>query len=322
MLWCEYKDGKWGEPHIKPYGKIEVSPALHTLHYGQAIFEGQKAYRMADGKIGIFRAHDNFLRLNKSAERMCIPAIPEDVFMNGLRALIEIDKEWVPRNESISLYIRPFMYGSSEFIAARPSEEYVFCILTSPSGPYYAGDVKVYIEEKYVRSADGGVGYAKAAGNYGGSFYPTKKIQQKGYTQIIWTDHRNHELIEESGTMNIAFVIDGVLRTPPLSERILAGITRDSVLTLARDWGMEVKEAPIKVNEIIQAIEEGRLTEAFGMGTAAIISSISTIGHREKDYPIPPQGSDSFATKIKAELGGIRSGRIEDKYGWMEVIEN
>jgi branched-chain amino acid aminotransferase len=320
MFWCEYKNGKWGEAEIKPYGKIEVSPALHTLHYGQAIFEGQKAYRMANGKVGIFRAHDNFLRLNKSAERMCIPAIPEEIFTKGLRTLVELDQEWVPRDESISLYIRPFMYGSSEFIAARPSEEYVFCILTSPSGPYYSGDVKVYIEQQYVRSADGGVGYAKAAGNYGGSFYPARKIQQKGYTQIIWTDHRNHELIEESGTMNIAFVIDGVLRTPPLSERILAGITRDSVLTIARDWGMKVQEAPIKVEEVIDTIKDGRLTEAFGMGTAAVISPISTIGHCDKDYQIPPQGSDSFATKVKAELAGIRSGRIKDKYGWMEVI--
>jgi branched-chain amino acid aminotransferase len=320
MLWCEYKNGAWQEPEIKPYGKIEVSPALHTLHYGQAIFEGQKAYRMADGRVGIFRAHDNFLRLNKSAERMCIPQIPEEIFMDGLRKLIEMDKNWVPKDESISLYIRPFMYGSSEFIAARPSEEYVFCILTSPSGPYYAGDVKVYIEEKYVRSAAGGVGYAKAAGNYGGSFLPAKKIQEKGYTQIIWTDHVNHELIEESGTMNIAFVMNGVLRTPPLSDRILAGITRDSVLQIARSWGMTVEEKPITTFEVIEAIKDGSLTEAFGMGTAAVISPISTIGFREKDYTIPAQGTDSFATKVKAELAAIRSGRKADSFNWMEII--
>ncbi|MCC5916661.1 MAG: branched-chain amino acid aminotransferase [Cryomorphaceae bacterium] len=320
MLWCEYKNGKWGEPHIKPYGKIEVSPALHTLHYGQAIFEGQKAYRMADGRVGVFRAHDNFLRLNKSAERMCIPQVSEEIFMKGLTELIKLDKDWVPKDESISLYIRPFMYGSSEFIAARPSEEYVFCILTSPVGAYYSGDVKVYIEERFVRSADGGVGYAKAAGNYGGSFYPAKKIQEKGYTQIIWTDHRNHELIEESGTMNIAFMIDGVLRTPPLSERILAGITRDSVLTIARDWGIEVQEAPVRVSEVIEAIEKGKLTEAFGMGTAAVISPISVIGFRERDYAIPAQGSDGFAVKVKSHLAGIRSGRIADKYGWMTIV--
>ncbi|TVQ78594.1 MAG: branched-chain amino acid aminotransferase [Flavobacteriales bacterium] len=320
MLWCEYKNGSWQEAEIRPYGKIEVSPALHTLHYGQAIFEGQKAYRMADGRVGIFRAHDNFLRLNKSAERMCIPQIPENIFMDGLRKLVELDKNWVPKDESISLYIRPFMYGSSEFIAARPSEDYVFCILTSPSGPYYAGDVKVYIEEEFVRSAAGGVGYAKAAGNYGGSFYPAKKIQEKGYTQIIWTDHKSHELIEESGTMNIAFVIDGVLRTPPLSDRILAGITRDSVLQIARSWGMSVKEEPITTYEVIDSIKNGKLTEAFGMGTAAVISPISTIGFRGNDYDIPPQGSDSFAIKVKSELAAIRSGRKEDTFGWMEII--
>lgn len=321
MLWCEYKNGAWQEPEIKPYGKIEVSPALHTLHYGQAIFEGQKAYRMADGRVGIFRAYDNFLRLNKSAERMCIPQIPEEIFLDGLRKLIALDKNWVPKDENISLYIRPFMYGSSEFIAARPSEEYVFCILTSPSGAYYAGDVKVYIEEKYVRSAAGGVGYAKAAGNYGGSFFPAKKIQEKGYTQIIWTDHVNHELIEESGTMNIAFVIDGVLRTPPLSDRILAGITRDSVLQIARSWGMTVEEKPITTHEVISAIKDGSLTEAFGMGTAAVISPISTIGFRENDYVIPAQGTDSFATKVKAELAAIRSGRKPDTFNWMEIID-
>jgi branched-chain amino acid aminotransferase len=320
MLWCEYKNGAWQEPEIKPYGKIEVSPALHTLHYGQAIFEGQKAYRMADGRVGIFRAYDNFLRLNKSAERLCIPQIPEEIFLDGLRKLIALDKNWVPKDESISLYIRPFMYGSSEFIAARPSEEYVFCILTSPSGAYYAGDVKVYIEENFVRSAAGGVGYAKAAGNYGGSFFPAKKIQEKGYTQIIWTDHVNHELIEESGTMNIAFVIDGVLRTPPLSDRILAGITRDSVLQIARSWGMTVEEKPITTHEVISAIKDGSLSEAFGMGTAAVISPISTIGFRENDYVIPAQGTDSFATKVKAELAAIRSGRKPDTFNWMEII--
>lgn len=320
MMWVDYKNGAWGKPQIKPYGKIEVSPALHTLHYGQAIFEGQKAYRMADGKVGIFRPLDNCRRLNKSAERMCIPAIPEDVFMEGIEALVRLDQDWVPRDESISLYIRPFMYGSSEFIAARPSEDYVFCIITSPSGPYYAGEVNVYIEETYVRSAAGGTGYAKAAGNYGGSFYPTRKIQDKGYTQIIWTDHNSHELIEESGTMNIAFMIDGKLRTPPLSDRILAGITRDSVLTIARDWGVEVIESPVRVSEVIEAIKSNLLTEAFGMGTAAVISPISTIGYRGNDYPIPPQGSDGFATRVKAELAGIRSGRIPDRYNWMLVI--
>lgn len=320
MVWADFKNGAWNEAEIKPYGPIRVSPALHTLHYGQAIFEGQKAYRMADGRVGIFRPLENCRRLNKSAERMCIPQIPEDVFMKGLEELIRLDKDWVPKDENISLYIRPFMYGSSEFIAARPSEDYVFCILTSPSGPYYAGDVKVYIEERYVRSAAGGTGYAKAAGNYGGSFYPTRQIQEKGYTQIIWTDHKNHELIEESGTMNIAFVIDGKLRTPPLSDRILAGITRDSVLTIARDWGMDVQEAPIQVSEIIDAIKSNRLTEAFGMGTAAVISPISTVGYRGQDYLIPAQGTDSFATRVKAELAGIRSGRVPDRHNWMMVI--
>lgn len=271
MLIAEYSDGSWSEPEIKPYGPLSFTPAMHTLHYGQAIFEGQKAYYMENGEIGIFRPEANAKRLNHSARRMFMPEFPEEWFVDGIKALVDIDREWVPKAENHSLYLRPFMFGSSEFVAARPAEKFIFCIIMSPVGPYYAGDVKVKVEETYTRSAAGGVGSTKCAGNYGGAFYATDQARQEGYTQVIWTDHANHELVEESGTMNVAFVIDDTFITPPLSERILAGITRDSILTLLRDRGiMKVEERPVKVEEVIKAAQEGRLQEAFGMGTAAV----------------------------------------------------
>lgn len=321
MMICTYRNGAWEEPEIKPYGPISFSPALHTLHYGQALFEGQKAYYMKDGRVGIFRENMNAKRLNHSARRMFMPEFPEEFFNEGIAELVKIDKAWVPKKKGHSLYLRPFMFGSSEFVAARPSEEYTFCIITSPVGPYYAGDVKVKIEENYTRSAGGGVGSTKCAGNYGGAFYATNEAKKEGYTQIVWTDHKNHELIEESGTMNIGFVIDNSFITPPLSDRILAGITRDSILTLAKDAkDLIVEERPIKVEEVIAALKEGRLKEAFGMGTAAVVSQISGIGFRGDDYPIdtPVNG---FAMKIKEELTAIRMGEKEDKYNWMTILD-
>lgn len=320
MLVCTYRNGKWGEPEIKPYGPMMFSPALHTLHYGQALFEGQKAYYMEDGRVGIFREDMNAKRLNHSAKRMFMPEFPEDFFVEGIAELVRIDKAWVPKKKGHSLYLRPFMFGSSEFVAARPSEEYTFCIITSPVGPYYAGDVKVKIEETYTRSAGGGVGSTKCAGNYGGAFYATDQAKQEGYTQIVWTDHKNHQLIEESGTMNIGFVIDDNFITPPLSDRILAGITRDSILTLARNNGkLKVEERPIEVEEVVTALKEGRLKEAFGMGTAAVVSQISLIGFRGEDYPVATP-KDGFAMNIKEELTAIRMGTNEDKYDWMTIV--
>lgn len=317
MLVAEYSDGAWSEPEIKPYGPFSFTPAMHTLHYGQALFEGQKAYYMDSGEIGIFRPEANAKRLNHSARRMLMPEFPEDLFAEGIQALVDIDRAWVPKEEGHSLYLRPFMFGSSEFVAARPSEKYIFCIITSPVGPYYAGDVKVKIEETYTRSATGGVGSTKCAGNYGGAFYATDQAKKEGYTQVIWTDHKNHELIEESGTMNIGFIIDDIFITPPLSDRILAGITRESILTLLRDRKIvKVEERPIKVEEVVAAAQEGRLQEAFGMGTAAVISPISVIGFRGTDFDIPTP-TDGYAAKVKKELNELRSGKTRDPYGWM-----
>jgi branched-chain amino acid aminotransferase len=320
MLVCHFRNGAWEEPEIKPYGPMSFTPALHTLHYGQALFEGQKAYYMSNGDIGIFRPEMNAKRLNHSAKRMLMPEYPEEWFVDGLKTLVELDKDWVPKKEGHSLYLRPFMFGSSEFVAARPSEEFIFCVVMSPVGPYYAGDVRVKVEETFTRSASGGVGSTKCAGNYGGAFYATEQAKKEGYTQIIWTDHKNHELIEESGTMNIGFVVDDTFITPPLSDRILAGITRDSILTMLRDNGLlKVEERPVSVEEIIYAAEEGRLKEAFGMGTAAVVSPISSIGYRGTDYEIgtPENG---YATKIKKDLTALRMGDAEDKHHWMQVI--
>lgn len=317
MFIAHYKDGKWSEPEIKPYGPLSFTPAMHTLHYGQAIFEGQKAYYRKDGSIGIFRPEANAKRLNHSARRMFMPEYPVELFMEGIKALVDIDREWVPKAENHSLYLRPFMFGSSEFVAARPSEEYTFCIITSPVGPYYAGNVKVKVEETYTRSATGGVGSTKCAGNYGGAFFATNEAKKEGYHQVIWTDHKNHELVEESGTMNVAFIIDDTFITPPLSDRILGGITRESILTLLRDRNfVKVEERPIKVEEVVTAAKEGRLQEAFGMGTAAVISPISTIGFRGTDFEVGTP-ANGYAMRIKKELTDLRSGIAEDPYGWM-----
>jgi branched-chain amino acid aminotransferase len=316
MLVCHFKEGQWLEPEIRPYGQLEFSYGLHALHYGQSAFEGMKAYRKDDGAISMFRPLDNFARLNKSAERLMMPQIPEEIFMGGLKKLLEIDADWVPNAEDHSLYIRPFLFASSEFIAARQSDNYTFCIITCPVGPYYSGSVKVKIEQEFTRATGGGIGYTKAAGNYGGSFYPTAKAIKEGYNQVIWTDHKEHKYIEESGTMNLMLLIDGTFLTPPLTDRILAGVTRRSIIQLVKDQGWPIEERAISVEEIVSAAREGRLQEAFGMGTAAVVSQIDTIGYNGENFSIPVL-ADGKAMEIKRLLNDIRLGRSEDSYGWM-----
>jgi len=316
MLVCHYKQGQWLEPEIRPFGRLEFSYGLHALHYGQSAFEGMKAYRKDDGAISMFRPQDNYARLNKSAERLMMPQIPEDIFMGGLKKLLEIDADWVPSAEDHSLYIRPFLFASSEFIAARQSDDYTFCVITCPVGPYYSGSVKVKIEQEFTRATGGGIGYTKAAGNYGGSFYPTAQAIKEGYNQVIWTDHKEHKYIEESGTMNLMLLIDGTFLTPPLTDRILAGVTRRSIIQLIKDQGWAIEERPISVEEIVTAAREGRLEEAFGMGTAAVVSQIDTIGYKGENFDIPVL-ADGRAMEIKKLLNDIRLGRTEDSYGWM-----
>ncbi len=319
MLVCHFEDGAWQEPEIRPFGELNATYGLHALHYGQAAFEGMKAYRGQDGMVSLFRPEKNWERLNKSAVRLLMPEVPESVFLDGLNELIKLDSEWVPQDEIKSLYIRPFLFSSSEFIAARPSERFTFAIICSPVGPYYAGAVKVKIEDQYTRATGGGIGFTKAAGNYGGAFYPTAQAIEEGYNQVIWTDHRTHEWIEESGTMNIMLRIGDKMLTPPLTDRILAGITRDSIVTLLREWGYDVEERPISVKEVVEAAQSGELKEAFGMGTAAVVSVIQQIGHEGTRYDIPTP-EDGMATKIRKGLNDIRLGRTEDTHGWMKPV--
>jgi len=320
MFIADYKNGKWDDMCIVPYDKIPFSPSVSVMHYGQAIFEGMKAYRSDNGETFLFRPLDNFKRINISAERIAMPPIPRDVFMNGLIELVKLDRDWIPDVDGSSLYIRPLYIATDEYIGVKPSDNYKLIIITAPVGRYYNEPVKVLVETKFIRAVEGGVGYVKASGNYGRSLYPTKLAQQKGYQQIIWTDARHHRYMEESGTMNVMFVIGDTLVTPPLGDTILAGITRDSVLTLARDWGMKVEERKISVDELIEAHGKGILKEVFGTGTAATIANISLFGFEDKQYPLPPITGSLFSAKVAKELDGIRKGNIRDKHNWTYKI--
>ena len=317
MFVADYDGKQWKDFRIEPYAPLQLSPANTTLHYGQSIFEGMKAYKNKAGDVLIFRPKENFKRLNRSAERMCIPQLPEEVFMNGLSELLKLDKAWVPGNPNTSLYIRPFIFGADDYIGIRPSDTYKFMIFTCPVGSYYSAPVKVKIETEYSRAAPGGTGAAKAAGNYAGSLYPAMLAHQQGYQQLLWTDARSHQFIEESGTMNVMFVIDDTLVTSPAGDTILAGITRDSVLTLARDWGYKVEERKVGVKEVIEAAESGRLKEAFGTGTAATIAHIEAIGYEGRDYKLPPVESQGFSHKVLKALDEIKTGQAKDKWNWV-----
>lgn len=317
MFVAEYANGKWEKAYIQPYGDLPMSYAMSALHYGQAIFEGMKAYKSQEGEVSIFRPLENFKRLNKSAVRMAMPEVPEEIFMGGLLELMKLDAAWIPTSDTGSLYIRPFLIATDEAIGVKASDTYKFIIITCPAGKYYAEPIKVLIETNYIRAVEGGVGFVKAAGNYGRSLYPTKLAQQKGYQQVIWTDGKTHSFLEESGTMNLMFVIGGKVVTPALSDTILAGITRDSVLALARHWGMEVEERKISINEILEAHANGTLQEAFGVGTAATIAQIIGIGYKDDYFELPPVEARKFSTRIDETLRNIRKGKAEDVMHWM-----
>lgn len=317
MFVADYRDGEWQSARIIPYGYMPVSPASPAIHYGQSIFEGIKAYKSPKGEILIFRPLDNLKRMNISGERMCMPPVPEDLFIEGMRELIELDRDWIPSREGASLYIRPFMFSSDEYIGIRPSETYTFMIILSPVGPYYSDPVKVKIETHYTRAVAGGTGYAKAGGNYGGAIYPAKLAQDQGYHQLIWTDGREHKYIEESGTMNVMFVVNGKLITPALNDSVLAGITRDSVLRLARSWNVAVEERRVSVEEIVDGLGKGDVQEVFGVGTAATIAPIILIGYQEKNYHLPPIETWQLAPRFLEELNAIKYGEKKDPYQWI-----
>jgi branched-chain amino acid aminotransferase len=317
MLVMDYKDGEWQQPEIIPFANLSLHPATSAIHYGQSIFEGMKANRTENGEVFIFRPDMNAKRFQESCERMCMPIITIDVFTELVRKTVEVDRDWVPSKDGESLYIRPFLFATDEFVGIRPSETYKFIIFTCPVGSYYNEPVNVKIEEFYTRASTGGVGRAKTAGNYGASLYPAKQGQLKGFHQLVWTDAKEHKYIEESGTMNIVFVINGVIVTPSEdSDTILRGVTKRSVLDIAHKWGIPVEERRVSVEEVVNAIKDGTMTEAFGAGTAATIAPIVKIGFRDEVLELPPVESHVISTKIKNYLDDIKAGKEEDIFGW------
>ncbi len=322
MFIAKYKDGDWQDCQIRPLDSLSLHPSVTSLHYGQSIFEGLKAQKSDDGTPLIFRPDENAKRLNSSARRMAMPELPEELFLAGLNKLIDIDSDWIPTNEGQSLYIRPFMFASDEYVGIKPSDEYIFVIFASPVGAYYSTPVKVYVSEDYVRAFPGGTGAAKVAGNYAAALLPAKVIQDKGYHQVLWLDGIEKKYFQEIGTMNVFFSIDGKLITPSLDEEtILPGITRKSVIALANEAGIEVEERKISTDELFKAIEEGRVAEAFGTGTAATISHISDIGYRDRNYELPPITDDLFSSKVKIILDDLKKGRREDSHNWLFNVE-
>ena len=317
MLEVDYENGKWHTPEIKPYQPMLMAPSLAAIHYGQSIFEGVKAYKNAEGEPYIFRPLDNFKRFNKSAERMQMPTIPEEIFIDGMKQLIKLDINWIPAKDDHSLYIRPFMFSTDETIGVKPSENYKFMIILSPTGPYYATPMRIYVEEQYVRAVPGGIGVAKAAGNYGGSMYPTAQAKLKGYDQVLWTDAFEHKYVQECGTMNVMFVIGNTVVTPDLTNgTILDGVTRDSVIVLLKEMGLTVEERPLNIDEVIEAHKAGTLKEVFGTGTAATISLIKEL--RYKDYVMEFNVKNwEVAPNVKTMLNNIRYGKATDNNGWM-----
>jgi branched-chain amino acid aminotransferase len=320
MFVADYENGEWKNLQIVPYAEISMSPAASALHYGQAIFEGIKAYKQPNGEISIFRPQNNFERFNISADRMVMPQVPEEIFMQGMAQLINLDKHWVPSNDGQSLYIRPFMFATDPVIGVHASNNYKFVIITGPTGAYYSKPLRVKIETHYARAVEGGVGFAKTAGNYASSLYPTQQAQKEGFDQLIWTDAKEHAYIEESGTTNVMFVINNVLITPSTRDTILDGVTRSSILALARAWGMPVEERRVTVAEVITAAKNGTLQEAFGAGTAATIAHIAQIGFQDEVYTLPEPASREFSNKALKALSDIRYGISADEFGWNYTI--
>jgi branched-chain amino acid aminotransferase len=321
MLICDFEDGAWQEPSIVPYGDITMSPATTFIHYGQSLFEGIKAYRRKNGEVAIFRPRDNWARFNVSARRMAMAEVPEELFMEGMRKLIEIDKEWVPDSEGSSLYIRPFMFGTDAFIGVKPADTFRFMIITSPAGAYYSKPTRIYVQNKFVRAFPGGIGFTKAAGNYGACMLPMLETKKLGYDQILWTDGYTHKNVQEIGTMNVFFVFGNTVVTPDLSEgTILAGVTRDSVIRLLKEKGMTVEERAISIEEIETNYRNGQLKEAFGAGTAAVIAPISELFYNGETLMLPPVETWDVSNFIKKELADIRYGNIPDTHSWMYKV--
>ena len=316
MMVCDYANGEWKEPQIVPYGNLSISPSALALHYGQTVFEGMKAFRMQDGSINIFRMDKHYDRFVKSLKRLCIAVVPKEIFVEGLRQLVELDKAWVPAKAGNALYLRPFVFASEARFGVKVSDEYRFIIFTGPVPSLYADPIKVKVETEYIRAAKGGTGFAKCGGNYGAAFLPTQQARLEGYDQVLWTDGIQHKYIEESGMMNVMFVINNTLVTAPLSDSILDGVTRDSLLTLAKDMGYKTEERPVAVAELEAAFKDGTITEAFGAGTAAVVAPIRIIHINGIDYSLPKYDANRLLYKLKAGLESIRLGVSPDEHGW------
>ena len=315
MFVCDYVDGMWQTPEIKPYQPLVMEPSARVFHYGQAVFEGMKAYKDDEGSVWLFRPDENLKRINISSARLAMPEFPEEYFFEGLKTLLQLDNDWIKPGIGNSMYIRPFVIASQPGIVASPAEEFKFIIICSPAQAYYGGEVRVKIAEKFSRAADGGFGYAKAAGNYAGQFYPTNLAQQEGFQQIIWTDANTHEYIEEAGTMNIFVRMGDKLLTCPVGDRILDGVTRKSVITLAEEQGIELEVRPIKVSELVEGMKNNTLKELFGSGTAAVINPILGFGYKGERYELPVV-EDSYASRFKQQLLDIQYNKAEDSHGW------
>ena len=315
MFTCDFREGKWQKPTITPYAPFLLDPSAKVFHYGQAIFEGMKAYKDDQDDVWLFRPDQNMIRFNKSAKRMAMPEVPEDIFMNGLMQLIDLERNWVKKGKGNTLYIRPFMIAIGTGVIAAPSSQYRFMIILSPAKSYYSGEVKVIIAEHYSRAANGGIGAAKAAGNYSAQFYPTKLANEKGFQQIIWTDDATHTKLEEAGTMNVFFRINDTLYTAPTSERILDGVTRKSLIDIAQRDGIDVEVRSVLVSELVEAAKNGSLKEVFGAGTAAVVNPIVGFSYQGEYYELP-KIENSIALQLKDKLTNIQYNLAEDTFGW------
>jgi len=316
MLICDYADREWKQPLIVPFANLSLNPATLALHYGQTVFEGMKAFRMQDGRINIFRVERHYDRFVRSLERMCMAVPPKDIFIEGLHKLVDIDKAWVPKQPGASLYLRPFMYASEAKFGIKISEQYRLIVFSGPVPELYANPIKVKVETNYIRAGKGGTGFVKCGGNYGGAFYPTQLARQEGYDQVLWTDAKQNKFIEESGMMNIMFVINDTLVTPPLSDSILDGVTRDSLLTLANDFGFKIEVRPVAIEELEKAFRNKTITEAFGAGTAAVVAPIQTIQINGTDFQLQEYTHESLSNRLKQKLENIRAGVDEDVHEW------
>ncbi|NOR28442.1 MAG: branched-chain amino acid aminotransferase [Lutibacter sp.] len=320
MFECDFENGEWKTPIIRPYQALSFDPSAKVFHYGQAVFEGMKAYKDDNDDLWLFRPDENQRRINISAERLDMPAFPKDYFFEGLTTLLKMDKDWVKTDEDNALYIRPFIIATENCVSASTSTNYKFMIICSPVQAYYSGDVKVVFADKYSRSADGGVGFAKAAGNYAGSFYPTKLANKEGFQQVVWTDSNTHEFLEEAGVMNVFFRVNDTLLTAPTSDRILDGVTRKSIIQFAKDKGIKVEVRPVRVSEIVEAARKGELLEMFGTGTAAVVSPISGFSNKGESFDLP-KVENSYASFIKKGITDIQKNKAEDKFGWTVKIQ-